>query len=329
MAPERVSFEGDQRMSSVSGIEQELFCARCGYDQRGALLTTDGAWPLEVQCAECGERSSMRALVTAGGGVHPWLFEHAWMRGGGWASAARSLLRTLFELLLPWRFWREVGRGHAVRLGPLVLIALFGLVLFLVSEAMARASEIIVWNRMAAAVIVNPGASGPAHIARRFVEWMQLSVHELIGLAAFPAFSGVWPILFWFAAQFLLAKFVVFQFAHRTPAVSNGDLVRVCVYGFVSLTALLAVIFVLAGMIQVVLNYPIGWYGIDLMWRICFLALAPLWLVVWWWIATKRYLHQSWPGARAIGLILASAAIGAPLSFFFVGMFTVIVAGIE
>ncbi len=102
----------------------EIICPRCGYDLRGAVQTWTDACPLAGRCAECGLEFSWREVLLEA--THPRLFEHQWRR-----RPIRSLIWTLWTVLRPWRFWREVRLVNRVRLRPALVVVLAAAALLL------------------------------------------------------------------------------------------------------------------------------------------------------------------------------------------------------
>jgi hypothetical protein len=93
-----------------AAITGEIHCPLCEYNLRG--LT-------EPRCPECGHQFDWLDLLDRSKWEHPWLFEHAQQR------RFRSLLKTLWNSVLPTRFWTSVKTTHTVRPARLVLVWAF------------------------------------------------------------------------------------------------------------------------------------------------------------------------------------------------------------
>lgn len=98
-------------------------CPRCGYDLRGAVESWSESCPLAGTCSECGLAFEWANALRADRQRLPWLYEHArrWWSFG-------SVVRTLWMLLLPWRFWGRVRLHHGVVWRRLAVWIAFGLV---------------------------------------------------------------------------------------------------------------------------------------------------------------------------------------------------------
>ena len=104
--------------------EQTPTCPKCGYDQSGEIATWESYCPVEGQCPECG-------IVFAWGSVfRPLLNDLSW-----YSEHAKSLPRmiwrtprTLWKLILPHRFWREVDVTKRVSIRRLLVWVIFVLV---------------------------------------------------------------------------------------------------------------------------------------------------------------------------------------------------------
>lgn len=99
-------------------------CPRCGYDQSGAVATWHDVCPLDGTCPECGHGFAWADLYDPRRRDVAWYVEHARRVAG----VVWRMPGTLWRLVRPARFWREVGVGSRVRLGRLVwFLLLWGL----------------------------------------------------------------------------------------------------------------------------------------------------------------------------------------------------------
>lgn len=96
-------------------IDFDLPCPRCGYELR--LLT-------RPRCPECGLTFAWSEVLAKrlGHRAHNWLFEAQWRR-----RPLRSFLTTLWRCLRPPSFWRAIPLAEPVRMTPLLVVALAGL----------------------------------------------------------------------------------------------------------------------------------------------------------------------------------------------------------
>ena len=95
--------------------DQDVPCARCGYNLRGIELP---------RCPECGLAFDWEELFLPERRRHPFLYEH---HTG--TDRRRRLIRTLLAGLRPIKFWRSMRITHLHRRRPLIGFAVFGLLL--------------------------------------------------------------------------------------------------------------------------------------------------------------------------------------------------------
>jgi hypothetical protein len=93
-------------------------CPRCGYDVSGVVPTWAEKCPLEGTCSECGLVYAWVDVFRPERIAPPWSFEHARGDGGRrwFASVGRSLV--------PTRFWSDLRLGAPLRPARLMLIVL-------------------------------------------------------------------------------------------------------------------------------------------------------------------------------------------------------------
>jgi len=127
--------------TKAQAAEQVVRCPRCGYDQRGTLETWFDSCPLQGQCAECG-------LVIDWGRVlnmarHPWLFEYHWRH-----QPLRRLAQTIFRVVTPRRFWRDVSLHDPIYPRPVATVALMLLAVALVIAFVGQVLEFFQWAQL-------------------------------------------------------------------------------------------------------------------------------------------------------------------------------------
>lgn len=93
-------------------------CPRCGYDQSGVVASWADECPMAGVCSECGLEFEWGDVLNRSRVLLPWLYEHR--RGFSFFHAPR----TMFRVLLPWRFWGSVQMHHKLVVRRLVLYPL-------------------------------------------------------------------------------------------------------------------------------------------------------------------------------------------------------------
>jgi len=105
----------------------DLACPLCGYSLYGLP---------EPRCPECGYQFEWPALIAQRQLRESWFFEHA--------GTFRSLLKTRWRSLRPFRFWREVQPAWEIRAGRLgtylfltlaITVLLYGVLLYALPPA--------------------------------------------------------------------------------------------------------------------------------------------------------------------------------------------------
>lgn len=99
-------------------INFDVTCVRCGYNLK--LLE-------QPRCPECGLEFEWAQVVNYHRQTSCFLFEHQWRR-----QPVRSFFCTLYRSLSPRTFWGQVSIFEGVRVGPLIVLLLLAVVLFLV-----------------------------------------------------------------------------------------------------------------------------------------------------------------------------------------------------
>jgi hypothetical protein len=80
-------------------------CPKCGYDQSGEIATWETQCPLDGRCPECGLRFAWADVLDPSRVDLIWYVEHAGSKRG----MLRRTPATLFKLLIPNLYWRQVG----------------------------------------------------------------------------------------------------------------------------------------------------------------------------------------------------------------------------
>ena len=91
-------------------------CPRCGYDQSGIVATWTEACPLEGVCSECGLEMEWKDVLGPDAGALRWFVEHVPR-----IQVLPASIATMFRVLLPWVFWRQVQLQGRMRLRRAVL----------------------------------------------------------------------------------------------------------------------------------------------------------------------------------------------------------------
>lgn len=113
-------------------------CPKCAYDQSGEIATWSTQCPTQGTCPECGIDLIWADIFDPSRVSLDWYTEHA--------STKRAMLRrttpTLWKLLIPNHYWREVGVHTQICFWPLtrwlVLLAIFIHTLAIVPVAMGE-----------------------------------------------------------------------------------------------------------------------------------------------------------------------------------------------
>lgn len=105
-------------------------CPKCGYDQSGIIATWDHACPLRGQCTECAYEFHWANILDPARVDLLWYAEHTHRK----RDLPYRSLQTLWRLLFPNAFWREVGVHTRIRYRTLML---WLLLILLVLHALA------------------------------------------------------------------------------------------------------------------------------------------------------------------------------------------------
>lgn len=110
--------------SSATDVESPE-CPRCGYGLTGLVQSWAVSCPLEGRCSECGLVFAWRDALNPQFSFPRWCVE-----GGNGLDVALRSVKTLFMILRPWRFWRELQMHHPLRVQRIALVLLLCVPLF-------------------------------------------------------------------------------------------------------------------------------------------------------------------------------------------------------
>lgn len=136
--------ETSSNTTAVAGTRSAR-CPRCGYDQRGVIVTWKDSCPLEGVCSECGLCFEWAELLSTRVRWPRWCVEYA---TSGLTLPARAI-KTLCRTPWPWGFWRSLQMHHAPRWQGMALYWLSLLtalyVLFAIGQSLIAAR---VWHAL-------------------------------------------------------------------------------------------------------------------------------------------------------------------------------------
>lgn len=117
-------------------------CPKCGYDQSGEIATWECVCPLKGRCSECGtefEWAKVYAILNEWGSCVDWYAEHA----DGLGELIKRAPGTMFRLMFPSRFFKDINHRRRICLGMLVrwVIVVFIVMHILVSPIGALANR--------------------------------------------------------------------------------------------------------------------------------------------------------------------------------------------
>lgn len=110
---------------------EHLTCQGCDYHLYGLV---------ETRCPECGLGFTWDAVLTEYHGRQKPLFEYRWRD-----EPIRSLVRTWMRTLRPRRFWNTIDIHDPPQVGPLLVFALMGAVLFLFCMIVFQGIDNWIW----------------------------------------------------------------------------------------------------------------------------------------------------------------------------------------
>lgn len=294
-------------------------CPRCGYEQSGAIAAWDRLdpphCPIAGLCTECGLEFEWRDVLNPRFSQELRFFEHAQRR------KTASFVRTWWTAARPRRFWTWVKMEHWANLSSMAVLAVGG---FLLTHlAMVITLSLV-------------GALGDVASLFRTKPWYgsPMSVGNAFAAAAFPfgtyleerslTLSGfildIAPLQMIAVTLCVLVPlaFVLLPTTLRRAKVQPNHIVRIWAYSlvwaplFLGATAVVVVIDRTLCTLLADLGLRQSWhyrmlpYGFD---RWSALVATVSWLLLWWSIATKRYLRIPHSGAVVALLMVASLLV--------------------
>lgn len=197
--------------------DHQPICPKCGYDQSGIIATWGLACPLRGQCTECAYEFQWANVIDPARVDLLWYTEHIHRK----RDLPYRSLQTLWRLLFPNAFWREVGVHTRIRFRTLLL---WLLLILLVLHALALV----------------PVAMGNWH-----EQW------ALMGTGGFRAFSEQGPIAYLYElhnamfSPFLRIQYGYYGFAYRLGGYTNNELeAAMLICGFVTAQSLMWLIII-------------------------------------------------------------------------------------
>lgn len=310
----------------AAAVTSDPRCPRCGYDQRGTISNWNENCPLKGVCTECGLEFQWRDVLMLSWGEPPWCVEYGAQR----EIPSRALL-TLLLTFRPWKMWSQLRMHHAIspgRVGTYVLILLAtGYVM------LALGAGIWAWSYVSGyGGQITPHVT-PAPAALRALAFPFST--EPLGTYSVPTRGGRFPMaspdsMTWSiltpslrsAAPVALLQaiaalaFLALPISRRRAKVKWRHIVRVCVYGLPLAGAMWFIAF---------LTFWTGYIDagggpgsivrqandvLATIFPFALLAMVPA-HVVWWSLATSRYLKMThaWGVGFAVVLIGTLAAV--------------------
>ncbi|MCP3902862.1 MAG: hypothetical protein GY715_04425 [Planctomycetes bacterium] len=322
-------------------------CPRCGYDLRGVTSAWTDACPLDSRCTECGLMIHWPDVLSPKRRVPAWNVECA---RTPW-HVPRTCVRTLWRTMRPWRFWTELKMTHEVRANRLAVYVVFLLAFvygaFAVSQACAvlfstsgPPSKVLFAAGYAAALpwswdppdyyYVTQGVAipqrrpigftvseppPPLELTRRFTRgaFDAVNVRNLLfGFRATNPWSGgfeniIGLILFSMIPVLTTPLgMIALPQSRRKAKVLPRHIVRVTVYSLV---------LVPVALVYAILRFTFAdsWINLCSDWRLVGWWLVPVFLMIWWTAAIRRYLRMPHAPGVAAAIVVIGILIGPAL----------------
>lgn len=294
-------------------------CPRCGYDLRGVIATWEDACDMGGTCAECGLLFEWADLLSPKRQYPIWCIEFARTP----IQMIRRSYTTLTRTFRPWSFWRELQMWQDIRWGNLaryfIVLALTMYVFLVISNGLA-----FLMNYFSA---ITPTGMLPSF---SWVDFLHETMYPFVGY--FGSFDSFYPFIqtpwvyyrssalnfFWsdlshwmmsIALFTLLCPlgFICLPVSRRIAKVRWAHIIRIALYGIGYLIGVVLLAIVMSELVwkNTPVFKPLIVFGGDPVLRALMLG-YPLFLVVWWSIATKRYLKMT--HAWGIGLVVVVMA---------------------
>lgn len=299
-------------------------CPRCGYDLRGAIAAWSDSCPLNGTCAECGLAFEWAELLSATVRKPAWCVEYAANR---WAVPWRCV-KTLTMTFWPWGFWKSLKMTHDPRWRR--LSAFFFLIVAVCYIAFAISSGVVGFAH-SAEIKRNPSVSttvGTPTVVLRCVlsPFSRYSPGIVKGStwsepywSPYEIFGSTWELVCSGGIGFAIAQvttafgFVILPVSRRIARVRWAHIFRVAVYAVgltVPMVVLNCVLVVTEDIAyQTSYNGPlssVAELGIPVAGVLPMLA-----HILWWSIATSRYLRMA--RGLLVGSLVAVIGLAVPL----------------
>ncbi len=282
-------------------------CPRCGYDQSGIIAAWKDACPLTTTCSECGYEFLNRDVLSR----RPRPFEHARR------SLARSFAFTVLRSLRPWSFWRWLQMEHWIVPGRLALGAAAGAAMVhLIGVALYLLVRVFCYP-------LTPTWSGSG---LGYFWWYQLLLpfgsrhigwNAAVGWSTLGGLLSRLPITGVAALAMLLlmpASFLVLQQTLRASRVRKAHLLRVMAYSLVgwpivgvsSHFAVYLIDLIASPAARSYLYWGPPWSWLGPVEYLFVPTMTCAWLVIWWGVASSRYLKLPRPWLTVTILMLVS-----------------------
>lgn len=302
---------------TASSRTPEPRCPRCGYDQRGVVMTWTESCPLDGICSECGYHFEWADVMRPDRTRLRRFFEH---ERGLWRSWISALV-TLAWAMAPWAFWSRVRLHHEPKPRRMLLWLIV---------AVASIWTVIAVARLGTFALETFYLGGPAR-----------NLSEGIGNSlAFPVFLVGWgpgtnlklpfgtfsmppieclvlewsPLYFGLFAQAILLPLLllILPETRRRAKVRPAHVLRAGVYGqswiFFHLLFLLSTAF--DGLLAFDWDVSIGMSGPLLGWldhfRVVYALFLAGWIAAWWWFALARGFRIERPTLHWLVLMVAA-----------------------
>lgn len=284
---------------------RKALCPRCGYDQRGEMAKWKRSCPLESTCTECGLLIDWRELFNPDFKTPTWCVESA----EKWRQIPWRSVKTLFMMPRPWRFWRDLRMSHEIRWSRLATFwaVLLVVVHFAIGGGQAylfyvEQSASIAWGR------VYPGSLVRDCLVQAAAPFAPMPIADgwygtCLAYGAALWGGGIPAIMAFVTANMTMAfGFILLPISRRRAKVRLRHVFRILAYGVPFLLPVYA-FFILGAAAAPYRGLPVGW-ALGL--RLPALIAAAILMVIWWSLATSRYLRM--PHAWWIGGVLGVLA---------------------
>ncbi|MCC6677124.1 MAG: hypothetical protein IT436_08265 [Phycisphaerales bacterium] len=273
-------------------------CPRCGYDQSGVIDSWKESCPLTGTCSECGLDFAWRDVLNLAYSVHLHLFEHAK------AHLLQSWWRTVKKTRRPGRFWTWMRIEYEVRPARLAWFAATGFPAMYILAAC-----------FTTALYIGVGVANVLDVP--YYRWAPAAANLRAGLpyVLIPSLwsdacgvARVWMPIAPLMLLFMPLAYLLLPRTFRRVRVRRRHLLRIWIYSLVGFAsfwhlALWIAVACLLVAVQTPLNGEPLWAGMIMV------TLPVLWIVWWWYRASRDYLRLPTPGFVTVMLsALAFAA---------------------